>query len=91
MSPRRNNPEWQPELLEGMEKKLRQTPEEQAEKERYRQRLADVLKDPAFRQIEGFPIASDDAIRLTTRLVQTRLWGKFSKNGRKSVRNCANN
>jgi hypothetical protein len=33
-----------------------------AEKERYRQRLAEYLKDPAFRAIEGFPLGTDEAI-----------------------------
>ena len=31
------------------------TPKEQAEKETCRKRLAEHLKDPAFRTIEGFP------------------------------------
>jgi len=32
------------------------------EKEVYRQRLAEYLKDPEFRKIEGFPIGTDEAI-----------------------------
>lgn len=36
--------------------------EENAEKAAYRQRLAEKLKDPAFRQIEGFPLGTDEAI-----------------------------
>ena len=35
------------------------TPEE---RERYRQRLAEALKDPAFHAIDGFPIGSDEDI-----------------------------
>src|SRR5205807_236266 len=31
-------------------------------REEYRRRLAEKLKDPAFRQIEGFPIGTDEAI-----------------------------
>jgi DNA modification methylase/rubredoxin len=31
-------------------------------KEAYRQRLADALKDPEFRKIEGFPLGSDEDI-----------------------------
>lgn len=34
----------------------------QEEKEVYRQRLAEYLKDPEFRKIEGFPIGTDEAI-----------------------------
>ena len=35
---------------------------EQARREHYTMRLAEKLKDPAFRKIEGFPIGSDEAI-----------------------------
>ena len=34
----------------------------QDEKQIYRQRLAEYLKDPEFRQIEGFPFGTDEAI-----------------------------
>lgn len=34
----------------------------QEEKKVYRQRLAEYLKDPEFRKIEGFPIGTDEAI-----------------------------
>lgn len=34
----------------------------QEEKAIYRQRLADFLKDPEFRKIEGFPVGTDEAI-----------------------------
>lgn len=34
----------------------------QEEKEAYRQRLTEFLKDPEFRKIEGFPIGTDEAI-----------------------------
>ncbi|MHB9129933.1 MAG: DNA methyltransferase [Armatimonadota bacterium] len=37
--------------------------EERAQvREKYRQRLAEKLKDPEFRKIEGFPIGTDEAI-----------------------------
>ena len=39
-----------------------QTPVETAEKAEYRRRLAEYLKDPAFRQIEGFPIGTNEDI-----------------------------
>jgi DNA modification methylase/predicted RNA-binding Zn-ribbon protein involved in translation (DUF1610 family) len=38
------------------------SPEEQAKREEYRRRLAEYLKDPAFRAIEGFPIGTDEDI-----------------------------
>ena len=42
------------------------TAEDQAERDRvrgeYRKRLAEKLKDPEFRKIEGFPIGTDEAI-----------------------------
>lgn len=37
-------------------------PEEIASREEYRRRLAEYLKDPQFRAIEGFPIGSDEDI-----------------------------
>lgn len=37
-------------------------PEEAARREEYRRRLAEYLKDPEFRAIEGFPIGSDEDI-----------------------------
>lgn len=37
-------------------------PQLQAERESARQRLAELLKDPKFRAIEGFPIGEDEAI-----------------------------
>jgi len=39
-----------------------QDPMAQASKEEYRRRLAEYLKDPAFRAIEGFPIGTDEDI-----------------------------
>ncbi len=36
--------------------------DEKLKKEEYRQRLAEKLKDPQFRQIEGFPLGTDEAI-----------------------------
>jgi len=44
------------------EKSPAYTPEQQAEKDGYRTRLRLFLKDPASRQIEGFPIGDDEAI-----------------------------
>jgi hypothetical protein len=38
------------------------TPEDEERKEEYRKRLAVYLKDPEFRQIEGFPIGTDEDI-----------------------------
>jgi len=37
-------------------------PSEQARREHYLNLLAEKLKDPAFRKIEGFPLGSDEAI-----------------------------
>jgi hypothetical protein len=37
-------------------------PQQQKKKDEYRQRLAEKLKDPKFRQIEGFPRGTDEAI-----------------------------
>lgn len=62
MPKRKNDPHMQPKLLAEPQAEYQPTPEEIAEKERYRQRLAEYLKDPAFRQIEGFPIGEDEAI-----------------------------
>jgi len=58
----KHDPTLQPELIAEAPAETPITPEEQAEKERYRQRLAEYLQDPAFRQIEGFPIGEDEAI-----------------------------
>ena len=52
----------QPELIHEERGEYKLTPEEQAEKERYRQLLREKLRDPQFRQIEGFPIGDDEAI-----------------------------
>lgn len=62
MPKRKNDPNLQPKLLAEPQAEYQPSPEELAEKEHYRQRLAEYLKDPAFRQIEGFPIGEDDAI-----------------------------
>lgn len=58
----KNDPNLQPKLIAEPQAEYQPTPEELAEKEQYRQRLAEHLKDPAFRQIEGFPIGEDEAI-----------------------------
>lgn len=52
----------QPELIREERAEYIVTPEEQARKETYRQRLREFLQDPASRQIEGFPIGDDEAI-----------------------------
>ena len=52
--------EQQPELIP--QTNTATTPEEQAKREEYRRRLAEYLKDPAFRAIEGFPIGTDEDI-----------------------------
>lgn len=39
-----------------------ENPKEQAKKEAYQQRLKEKLQDPEFRNIEGFPLGSDEAI-----------------------------
>lgn len=62
MPKRKNDSLIQPKLLAEPQAEYQATPEEIAEKERYLQRLAEHLKDPSFRQIEGFPIGDDEAI-----------------------------
>ncbi len=52
--------ELQPELIPQENSMI--TPEEQAKRDEYRHRLAEYLKDPAFRAIEGFPIGTDEDI-----------------------------
>ncbi len=52
--------EHQPELIP--QTNVSTTPEEQAKRDEYRRRLADYLKDPTFRAIEGFPIGTDEDI-----------------------------
>jgi predicted RNA-binding Zn-ribbon protein involved in translation (DUF1610 family) len=52
--------EHQPELIP--QSTVTTTPEEQAKRDEYRHRLAEYLKDPAFRAIEGFPIGTDEDI-----------------------------
>ncbi|MFH1907112.1 MAG: hypothetical protein ABIL11_07005, partial [Chloroflexota bacterium] len=52
----------QPELIREERGEYTITPEEQARKETYRQRLREFLQEPASRQIEGFPIGEDEAI-----------------------------
>lgn len=39
-----------------------ETPADKQKKEEYRQRLAEKLRDPEFREIEGFPLGTDEAI-----------------------------
>jgi len=52
--------EHQPELIP--QTNATTTPEEQAKRNEYRRRLAEYLKDPEFRAIEGFPIGTDEDI-----------------------------
>ena len=52
--------EHQPELLSNENQSL--SPEEQARRDAARKRLAELLKDPQFRAIEGFPIGQDEDI-----------------------------
>jgi len=52
--------EHQPELIP--QTNVTTTPEEQATRDEYRRRLAEYLKDPEFRAIEGFPIGTDEDI-----------------------------
>ena len=52
--------EYQPDLIR--EERAEYSAADQARREEYRRRLAEYLKDPAFRAIEGFPIGSDEDI-----------------------------
>ena len=52
--------EHQPELYQQSNNDI--SPEDQAKRDEYRRRLAEYLKDPAFRAIEGFPIGTDEDI-----------------------------
>ncbi len=52
--------EHQPEIFPNKPASI--TPADQAKKVIYRQRLADYLKDPEFRAMEGFPIGTDEDI-----------------------------
>jgi DNA modification methylase len=52
--------EQQPELLPDQIDAI--SPADQAKREEYHRRLAEYLKDPAFRAIEGFPIGTDEDI-----------------------------
>ena len=52
----------QPDLISEERGEYNITPEQQAEKEAYRERLRLFLEDPASRQIEGFPIGDNEAI-----------------------------
>lgn len=52
----------QPELIAEEAAEYIVSPDEKALREEYRRRLAEMLKDPEFRKIEGFPIGEDEAI-----------------------------
>ncbi|MBN2547932.1 MAG: hypothetical protein JXB15_02145, partial [Anaerolineales bacterium] len=62
MAKYRPDPKQQPKLISEERGAYQLTPEEQAEKAQYRQRLAAFLADPDSRQIEGFPLGSDEDI-----------------------------
>jgi hypothetical protein len=50
----------QPHLIPG--ESLSDTPEDEARRAEYRERLREYLQDPDFRAIEGFPIGEDEDI-----------------------------
>lgn len=52
----------QPKLIAEEAAEYIVSPDEEAMRAEYRQRLAEALKDPEFRKIEGFPIGEDEAI-----------------------------
>ena len=52
----------QPHLISEPESEYELTPQEQAEKEAYLERLREHLQDPQFRQIPGFPLGEDEDI-----------------------------
>ena len=52
----------QPRLVSEPEAAYNLSPEEEARKEAYRERLREYLQDPEFRATPGFPIADDEAI-----------------------------
>jgi DNA modification methylase len=52
----------QPELIADESAEYLVSPHEETLHEGYRKRLAEMLKDPEFRKIEGFPIGEDEAI-----------------------------
>jgi rubredoxin len=52
--------EQQPDLLPSPTAAI--SPADQAKRDEYRRRLAEYLKDPDFRAIEGFPIGTDEDI-----------------------------
>ena len=52
--------DYQPELIP--QTNHDSSPEEQTTREEYRRRLAEYLKDPEFRKIEGFPNGTDEDI-----------------------------
>jgi hypothetical protein len=62
MSRKKQNNAEQPELIAEEAAEYIVSPDEEALREEYRRRLAEMLKDPEFRKIEGFPIGEDEAI-----------------------------
>jgi DNA modification methylase len=59
---KKQNDAEQPELIVEEAAEYIVSPDEEALREEYRRRLAEMLKDPEFRKIEGFPIGEDEAI-----------------------------
>jgi len=62
MPRKKQNDAEQPELIAEAAAEYIVSPDEEALREEYRRRLAEMLKDPEFRKIEGFPIGEDEAI-----------------------------
>ncbi len=62
MPRKKQNDAEQPELIAEEAAEYIVSPDEEALREEYRRRLAEMLKDPEFRKIEGFPIGEDEAI-----------------------------
>jgi len=58
----KHDPDQQPELISEPRAEYTATPQQQAEKDAYRERLRQKLQDPEFHQIEGFPLGDDEAI-----------------------------
>ena len=62
MSRKKQTDAEQHELIAEEVPEYRLSRDEEALREEYRRRLAEMLKDPEFRKIEGFPIGEDKAI-----------------------------
>ena len=62
MPRKKQNDIEQPEFIAEEAEEYIISPDEEALREEYRRRLAEMLKNPEFRKIEGFPIGEDEAI-----------------------------